>query len=438
VPVEKVEAIPPMVQRTSSVHIPLTINLDPYFKEVEKSLDKSFKGDEQNCEGVSYSYNFIRDPIQFFTRGDHLYYEVDGKYSLKLNYCPDCTSLFDKQGTCVVPRIYVSCGVGEPMRKVKVGYSTYFKITPDLKFSSQTDLKKFETVDPCEITVFQYDATNKLKKEVTAVLEELEKDIDKEIGSIDLRTDIKEIWKVIDDPISLGKYGYLSIQPKAISLSDIQFVNQKALVFLNLDFQPSISTIKPSHVAKELPALSEYKKRDGFDINLEITGTYDSLNSILNSQLSGKSVMIKKNEVIFNSVSIEGASDDQLNLKVDFGGKRKGTLYLKGKPEFDTLTQIISFPDLAFDLETKNTLLKSAKWLFNSKITDAIRKKAIFDLTPQLIEAKKRIQIEMNRELSEGINLKGNLHNMTVKGMYPSFDKLVIRLNTQGEVYITM
>lgn len=438
IPEPVVDIIPELTQKESSIFLPIKINLQPYLYETEKSLPKTFFGKEDNCSGVSYSYKFIRNQIEFSGKNDYLNYEVDGKYSLNLNYCPECTSLFDSKGTCVIPRIYASCGAGEPMRRVSVAYSTKFKITPDYKFKTTTELKKFETIDQCEITVFNYDATSKLRKEVLTSLKDLEEYIDKEISSIDIRTQILDVWKMLSEPTSLGKYGFISIHPKTISLSDIQFENKTAFIDLNLIIQPTVTTFPPESKPQKLPPLSEFKKSKGFDINLDVIASYDSLSSILSSELSGKKIMIKNNEVIFDSIRIESASGKQLNIKVGFGGKRKGSLFLVGTPVFDSLNQQISFPDLMFDLQTKNALLKSAKWLFNPKITDLMREYAKFDLKPHIVEMKKTLQKEMNKEISKGIKLNGQIESILLQNIFLDQKNLIIRLNTTGDLKLSM
>jgi hypothetical protein len=438
IPEQKVAFIPTLIQEQSTVYVPIKINLLPYLKDTEKSLPKSFTGKEDNCSGVSYSYEFNRNPIQFDCKGKELYYEVDGKYSLKLNYCPECTYLFKEKGSCIVPRIYVSCGIGEEMRRVTVGYATQFKITPDFRFKTTTVLRKFETIDPCEISVFNYDATKKLREELTVELKELEKVIDKEIASIDIRSEMEEVWKVMSAQTSLGRYGYLSISPKAISLSDIRFRNNTAFLDLNLTIQPIITTFPSENPTVKLPKLSDHQIAKGFDINLDIVASYDSLSAILSENLAGKSVEIKNNEVIFGKMTVEGALNDQLILKVAFSGKRQGELYFIGTPKFDAEKQEISFPDLVFDLRTKNVLLKSAKWLFNSKITDMLRLNAHYDLKPQLDEMKKIVQKEMNREIEKGVTLSGRVESISLLGIYPGFSSLTIRVNSEGELSLSM
>lgn len=438
VPETQLEKVPEISTRESTLSLPIKVDLQPYLNQTEKSLPRTFSGKEEHCEGVSYSYKFTREPIQFSGKGEYLSYDVDGKYLLNLNYCPDCTSLFDSKGTCVIPRIYASCGVGEPMRRVSVAYTTQFKISPDFKFKTSTQLTKFHTIDPCEITVFSYDATDKLRKEVTTVLKDLEKDIDQQIAAINIRSEIEEVWELLATPTSLGKYGFFTAYPKAVSMSEIRFDKKVAQLDVNLTFTPKISTHQPEIVIPKLPNLSEHKAHNGFNIDVDIVAGYDSLSSILTNELKGKSVTIKNNQVIFTAIEIHGASNKQLNLKVDFEGKRQGTLYLVGTPVFDSAAQKIYFPDLTFDLKTKDALLKSAKWMFNSKITNMLREFAVFDLTPHLDEMKQMLQKEMNRELTKGVKLFGNVNELRLVGMYPQLNQLIIRINSTGDLKLSM
>lgn len=438
VPETQLEKVPEISTRESTLSLPIKVDLQPYLNQTEKSLPRTFSGKEEHCEGVSYSYKFTREPIQFSGKGEYLSYDVDGKYLLNLNYCPDCTSLFDSKGTCVIPRIYASCGVGEPMRRVSVAYTTQFKISPDFKFKTSTQLTKFHTIDPCEITVFSYDATDKLRKEVTTVLKDLEKDIDQQIAAINIRSEIEEVWELLATPTSLGQYGFFTAYPKAVSLSEIRFDKKVAHLDVNLTFTPKISTHQPEIVIPKLPNLSEHKAHNGFNIDVDIVAGYDSLSSILTNELKGKSVTIKNNQVIFTAIEIHGASNKQLNLKVDFEGKRQGTLYLVGTPVFDSAAQKIYFPDLTFDLKTKDALLKSAKWMFNSKITNMLREFAVFDLTPHLDEMKQMLQKEMNRELKKGVKLFGNVNELRLVGMYPQLNQLIIRINSTGDLKLSM
>lgn len=425
-------------QPISSIKLPIKINLTPIFEETNASVPKKFTGKEQQCEGVSFSYKFLRAPIEFKGAGNKLLFDVDGKYALRVNYCAQCTGIFSSDGHCVVPRLYVSCGVDEPMRGVHVGYATSIGVSKDYKLTSQTELRTVKALSPCEMTVFSYDATKTLEEELANALKEVENDIDKEISAVDLKPDMEEIWSLLNSPTDMEGYGFLSMNPKDISLSKVYFKGDTAYVTALLQASPTIDLVYNEPVKSKLPALSEYKNRDGFDITMDINAKYDSLSSVLTQNIKGTKVDIGGKEVIFGDINVHGASNKKINLKVDFSGKKKGTLFLTGTPVFDAKNQFISFPDLNFDVKTKNALLKSAKWLFNKQITNAIRESAAMDLRPYLDSLKLSLNNNLNVELDEGVFMSGHVNNIEIFGIQPLETKLFIRIHSLGELKLTM
>jgi hypothetical protein len=422
----------------SVIKIPIKINLKPYFDATDKEVDKVFRGSEQNCEGVSFKYKFDRSPIEFKGTGTKLTFDVDGQYSLWLNYCAACTDLFASAPYCLSPRIYVTCGVDEPMRKVHVGFTTEIGVSKDYTLQSETTLKTVKALSPCKISVFSYDATSELEKELKTALKEVEKDIDKEISAISLKPEINEAWKILAEPMDLEGYGFLELNPQSIAMGKIKYIGDTAYFNAVLNAQPVILSAKSGKPAKSLPNMYTYKNRDGFDITMDIFTNYDSLTAILTRNLSGMEVDIKGKKIIFGEVSIYGASNKQLHIKVDFSGKKSGTLYFTGTPVFETVGQHISFPDLTFDLETESALLKGAKWLFDKKITSVLREQASMDLKPYLDKLKTELNKNLNMELDKGVFMSGRVKGIDIRFIQPTSDQLHIRVHSLGDLSIRM
>jgi len=425
-------------QPNSIINIPIKINLAPYFKATNESVPTTFTGKEKKCQGVSYSYKFYRQPISFTGKGSKLHFDVDGTYSLRLNYCPQCTGLFSDEGLCLIPRIYASCGVNEPKRKINVAYSLKLEVSNKYKLVSKTKLTRVKALSPCEITVFNYNATKTLEEEIEIALKDLEKDIDDEIGAADIKPEMITTWKLLSEPIDLEGYGFLDIQPSAISLSSIKFEGDSTYFNAILEAKPIIRTEIVSKIPKKLPDLSKYKRSEGFDITMDVVASYDSLSSLLTKKIMGTKIVVKGNEIIFGAISIHGAHNKSIHLKVDFEGKKKGTLYLTGTPYFNEIKQHISFPDLAFDLKTKNALLKSAKWLLNKKITEYIRASASIDLNPYLDTLKKSLNNSMNMEIDEGVFLNGKISKALINFIHPAQNQLHLRIHSTGRLELRL
>lgn len=425
-------------QPVSSINIPIKVDLAPYFKETNKSVPKEFKGGEQNCEGVSYSYKFKREPIKFVGKGKYIKFDVDGKYWVKLNYCVECNSLLSSSGTCILPRIYASCGIDEPMRKMYVGFKSEIGITKDYKLKAKTTLSKVKASSPCKITLFNYNATATLEKEVTKAMKSVEKDIDKEIGAVDLREDMEATWNILREPIDLEGYGYMYMKPSRVSVGDIRYKGDTAYFDAYLKAYPKIYLDTIDYEGKPLPNMGNFEKNEGFDIHMDISAKYDSLSNVLTRNISGTKIDVKGKEVIFGDVVVHGAANHQLTIKIDFSGKKNGSLYLTGTPKFDAEKQHISFPDLEFDIKTRSALLKSAKWLFDKKITDLVRTSASMDLKPYLDDLKASLTTSLNGEIDKGVFMSGNVDDIIIDFIYPREHTLFIRIQSKGTLGIQM
>lgn len=437
-PTIEITEIPAPRQEISIIKIPIKINLKPYFKDTEASVPREFTGNENTCEGVSYAYHFYRSPIDFEGKGNMLEFSVDGKYSLKLSYCPKCSDVFSEKPVCLTPRVPASCGVDEPLRKVHVGFETKIGVSANYKLTGQTKLKEVKALNPCEVTVFSYDATSTLEEEISKALRTVEKDIDKEIGSVDLRPDISATWDLLQEPTDLGGYGFLYLRPSAVAMSAIRYKGDTAYFNALLQAQPTIYLAPQEFAKTKLPKLSEYEDQNGFRITTDIFADYDSLSAVITREIKGTSVDLNGKNVIFGDVKIFGASNKQLHLQVDFSGSKKGTLFLTGTPVFDAEKQFLSFPDLNFDLKTKSALLKSAKWLFNGKITDALRSAAEVDLRPHLKSMKSTITESINTALDEGVYMKGQVHRLLIELIHPKESELFMRVHAVGRLEIEM
>lgn len=425
-------------QPVSIVKVPIKIDLSPYFDETNKSIPTKFDGKDYQCEGISYKYHFERKDIKFKGVGKELKFSVDGGYSIFISYCPECTSILSSTESCILPVTNFSCGINEPLRKLKVSFKSKIGVTPDYHLKSKTHVDKVKALSPCEVTLFHYDATSRVETEVKKAMKDVVKDIDKEIGATNLKPDMEIAWNAMAAPIDLEGYGYMFLNPKAIGMSDIKYYGDTAYLDAYLQAYPEIRLDTIGFKPTRLPDLSKFDVSDGFDVKMDISATYDSLSSILSRDISGIKTDINGKEVIFKEVEVHGAANNQLHLKVGFDGKKKGTLYLTGTPVFNDTTQVISFPDLEFNIKTRSALLKGAKWLFDKKITNLIRDAATIDLTQYLDEFKSTVDESLNGEVDDGVYMSGNVNEIRINHIIPKEDVLFMRVSSKGQIKVRM
>ena len=159
---------------------------------------------------------------------------------------------------------------------------------------------------------------------------------------------------------------------------------------------------------------------------------------VIPRSLKDKEILFKKKKIIIKSIVIKGALDSTIVFAVAFEGAKKGTVFLVGKPTIDEKNQSVSIRDIAFDIETKSVLLKTAKWMFNDKIISEIQKVATYDLQVLLYDAKETISKQLNGPITEGIDMAGKINNIQVKSLHLTNSHLVIRTNILGELKLKL
>jgi phosphopantetheine adenylyltransferase len=301
------------------------------------------------------------------------------------------------------------------MRKVKVAYSTNVSITDAYRFNAVTKLKKFDVLDPCEITVFKYDATSQVEKQVRVQLEALEKDIDKQIEDVDIRSSLQDVWKQLEEPIDLSGYGLLYLNPKSMALSPVSFENSSKRATLNalLTLQPLISTNNITQQRATLPNQAAYKSGDGFQLAISVKASYDSINRLMNQSMMGMDIPFHNKHIVIDSLRVLGQQDQKLLVEVHFSGSKRGVFYLVGRPSI-TPEQHLVMLDVAYDLNSKSILLKTAKWMFDKRILEELRKASDYDLNPLIQETKESVNQQLNTTLADGVFLSGKADKLSV------------------------
>lgn len=429
---------PPVVQPKSTLVLPVKIDLTDYFKDADKQVPMVFDGNQQQCEDVSVQYHFERDPLKLTANSTHFSIGVTGKYRIKLSYCPSCTDMFGGKPSCISPRIPFSCGVGEPMRRMKLEYQTSYKLTEDYGISTTTQLKELKALDPCEVTVFKYDATEHLLKEVEKQLDKLANDIDKMTKKVSFKKEASKFWAMGFESQKIPGYGYLTLQPQSLFVEKPTIKNNVLETKLLLNALPVFSTTKEEIKPTKLPDLkiSDKLDQDTVEIIADLKIGYDSLNSIVQKFGGGQSMMIKDNQVIFDSISIAGSANHELQFRIKFSGAKSGIIYVVGTPVFDAANQRIIFEKMDFDLETKSVLLKTAKWLLNDRILKELQKATNQDLKPYFAQMTKGLNKALTYKIDQ-FKLNGNISKIQVDNIYPEKERLLIRIRLKGNVLLT-
>jgi hypothetical protein len=332
------------------------------------------------------------------------------------------------------------CGFEEGERRVNVNFVNTVKVLPDYKINLSINRQEPVPVDKCSVCFFGADITNQVMKGLKDELDLAKKAIEDSFGVVDMKPQVQQLWNKLNVSYNLYGLGWLKINPQKIRLTSLFARNDSLNIFLGMTARPVISFERTNDLMTLAPNIDNSVSRPGFNIFLDAVLNYDSLSTIVNSQLKGKEFDLTngkgKKVVVVEDCRIYGTGNEKLIIKMSFSGTSSGIAYFTGKPFYDASKKMIEVRDIDFDVKTKNLLLKSADWLFNKRISNEIAKASRFDLSTYVDTAKIMINRQLNTEWIKGVKSTGAISDLRIAGFYPLTEYFIIRSNASGDLMI--
>jgi len=438
-PVASAVDIPKIVQPVSNIDVPVTVDLKSYFVQAENSVPTKYTDNQQPCEGLRYQYMFTRTPFTITGSNNVVNLSFVGSYGFTVSYCAKCATFPGSGPTPIVPVVSAQCGWGdEPPRRMQISYQSTINVTPDYHLKSKTILYPApKPIDRCNVVMGAIDVTDRLIQYIKDPLNDLGKQVDARIAAYNVKPMVQQIWQNLAAESKAGDYGYVYINPESVRLSNFSLNGSLLSFSVGLSARPVFTTVSNPQPVKPMPNLSVYKPSKGFNVYLDMVESYDHLTKMVNQQVKGMSAEVAGKQFVVNETKISGLGK-QIVMQVDFGGSTTGTIYLVGTPTYDAAKHELSFPDLSFDLQTKTWMLKAAKWMFNGRITDMIRQRAIYNFTKLIADNKTELQKQLSRDMGNGIRSDVSIQDLDIQAIYPAQDKLIIRTLSDGQIRVNV
>jgi hypothetical protein len=428
--------IPGIVQPVSNIEVPVTVDLKTYFVQAENSVPTKYADSQQPCQGLSYSYTFLRTPFAITGSNNVVNLKFTGSYGFTASYCAKCSTLLGSGPQCIVPTISAQCGVGEPLRRMEISYQSTINVMPDYHLKSKTILYPApKALDRCNVFMGNIDVTDRLIDYLNQPLNDLGKQVDAKVAAYNIKPMLEQLWKSLAVEYKVGDVGFVYINPQSVRLSSFNLNGSLLNFSVGISAKPYVTTVSNSQTAKPLPNLSTYVPANGFNIYLDLLENYKHLTNVVNQQVVGQKMDVAGKEFIVDSTRVYGIGT-KIAMKIDFSGSNTGTIYLVGTPVYDAEKHELSFPDLSFDLQTKAWMLKVAKWMFNEKITNMIRQRATYNFTSFIADSKTRLQKELSRDYDKGVHSDVTIQDLDIQAIYPTSEKLIIRTLSTGQIKV--
>jgi Domain of unknown function (DUF4403) len=334
---------PPIPPTLSYLAGPITFKLDELRAKINQDLDPVLMGAETEDGRVKGLISFR---VKRLTSVDVQYVDHQVKLSAPLQMW--LTKPFSKDTT--PPK--------KPFCALHVRFKSTLSVTPNWRLACQTKFTDYEWIKKPEIRLLGGGIS--LEKLVRNILDKHRTAIESAIDSAvynELRLDelVRPIWRDMQKPLLISRAYGLWLVPKPISVAagPISGNRQQLTVPLRIALRTE-TELKPSTPVSSKTPLPRLQKRDHLsqtsDLNLMSFIPYADINRMLALTINNQNKKLALGTITVNHVSVSG-SQHSLIVKADIDGLVNKTVYLKGIPAFDTLTNVLKIENLNFTTE---------------------------------------------------------------------------------------
>jgi hypothetical protein len=381
-----------------------------------------------------YKYRFVPGTFTFNCVNNQVSVKLSGTYQVSGE---KCICAFGKQST---PWIGGSCGFSpEAMRKTDIYIGSQLSFQPNYTVHTQTLAQKVNALEKCTVSMFSMDITQQVMDSIKSSTNAFCKAMDSVVNSLDFSTTTKTLAERINRKVQLGAYGYLKINPSAVRMGKMNFYKDTLQAILGISCFPELhSDSTNSYTASYLPPLQNAERAAGITVYTNAHYGYDFINNLINQFVKDTSFVVEGHLVTLKSVHVTGEENGKVELRVDFAGEKKGTLYMTGTPKLDTATQIITLPDLDYSLKSRDIVLNMGKTLFSSKILHALRDKSTVNIKELVDHNRGLINAQLNKKIMDGVFSTGSLIDLKVLSLIAGKDLLQAQTCTRATASIVI
>lgn len=326
--------------------------------------------------------------------------------------------------------------------EIELEAKTSFKISKDWTLKTQTDVTNYVWIKK---PVAQVVGVNiPLGSLADVILNNsksyLGKQMDETTSSyFDLKSIVSSAWNSISRILSVSEEykTWLSVNPSKVTMAPLIIQGDSILSNLSLMAKPQLSIgDKPrENMVNKIPDYSQVLNDNLRTLLVLRTKLpFSETKNLTLKQVGGQTFSSGKKSVTVVDVNYFGINN-KLGVELTLSGVYNGKIFLTGTPQIEAKTNLINLPDLDFNLETKNFLVKSAGWILKSNLRKMIQENINFYLTLNLNETKKELEKQLNDyPLATGFKMKSRIDQLSVENIQITPEGIMVDLAIGGNL----
>ena len=131
-----------------------------------------------------------------------------------------------------------------------------------------------------------------------------------------------------------------------------------------------------------------------------------------------------------------GIGGGRIAVDMVVSGDLSARLFFTGTPALDPETQVISVPDLDFDVATENVVLAAASWIRQQGLRQLLRERARWPAAPATEWLTTWLDRGLNREISDVLRVEGNVLDVSPREVHALRDRMIVRIAARAEARV--
>ncbi len=328
--------------------------------------------------------------------------------------------------------------------EIKFKFATKFGIKADYNIQTATTALGFEfiTKPVLKTNVVDIPIGPVIEKVIDAKMGSYAAEIDKTIASsFQLRPMVISAWNAALQPtnVSTDYNTWIKIEP--IEILATPFRSEKRNLKAVLGFKVAIETIvgnpgTPPRKVTTIPNLKFVNNiSEEFEVQLFTKVNYETATEISKKMFVGQKYEFKEGKYKIEIMDLTITNQDSFLLfKTHTKGSFKGDIYIKGLPKYDAKRNMIVLSNTELDIKTKNFLHKSAAWLLEGYMEKKIENEFGMPLEELITSTKANVMQSINKEITKGISLKGNVISITPESVRADSSGMFATINSKAKV----
>lgn len=328
---------------------------------------------------------------------------------------------------------------------IALDFKTHYTLNTDWTITTITKLVKHEWIKEPKAKVLGF------KIPVTAIAErvlvnsskKVTDAIDKQVNeSFALKEYATQAWNILQEPILVSEdyNSRFKFTPTGLAISPFKTKKDTIVSTLFVQGSTQVGVGDKTNFAVNTPLLplqiKDFDKDGKFSMNLLSEIPFEEAEKVALKNFKGEEYGFGKKKVIIEDIQLEKAGKN-MSIRAKTKGDYTGWLNLKGIPAYNKKKNHIEIKDIEFSIDTKNFLMKSAKWLFNGLIVNKLEGSLVYPLEEDLAFIEAEIQKQLSDyKIQEGISLNGAVSKLEVNEAFLKDESIMLAVNLVGEVRI--